>query len=116
MTFINSFENSGFDKREYLLGWLFSSLEGHHSFAFELAAEGLEKFNYQLFNELKNYSKNRMKREVYRLKFLPAVVPINKEKIFIMNPTLQHRLKGIHKFLTNSNERKFFWISLRYGN
>ncbi len=33
-----------------------------------------------------------------------------------MNPALQHRLKGLHKFLTNSNERKFFWMSLRYGN
>lgn len=33
-----------------------------------------------------------------------------------MNPALQHRLKGIHRFLTNSNERKFFWMSLRYGN
>lgn len=33
-----------------------------------------------------------------------------------MNPALQHRLKGIHRFLTNSNERKFFWMSLQYGN
>jgi FkbM family methyltransferase len=33
-----------------------------------------------------------------------------------MNPTYQHWLKGAHKFLTNSNERKFFSLSLRYGN
>jgi FkbM family methyltransferase len=33
-----------------------------------------------------------------------------------MNPTLQHRLKGIHKFFTNSNERRFFRLSLRHGN
>ncbi len=33
-----------------------------------------------------------------------------------MNPTFQHWLKGAHKFLTNSNERKFFSLSLRYGN
>ncbi len=43
MTFINLFENSVLDRREYLLGWLFSSLEGHHSFAFELAANGIRK-------------------------------------------------------------------------
>jgi len=33
-----------------------------------------------------------------------------------MNPTLQHWLKGAHKFLTNSNERIFFRLSMRYGN
>ena len=33
-----------------------------------------------------------------------------------MNPTLQHWLKGIHKFLSNSNERIFFRLSLRYGS
>src|SRR3990172_11020704 len=33
-----------------------------------------------------------------------------------MNPTFQHWLKGAHKFLTNPNERKFFRLSLRYGN
>lgn len=33
-----------------------------------------------------------------------------------MNPSIQHWLKGIHKFLTNSNERRFFRMSLRYGN
>jgi hypothetical protein len=81
MTFINSFENAEFSRREYLLGWLFSSLEGHHSYAFELAAQGSEKFNYQLFNELKNYSKIQMKREVYRLKFLPSVFQLIKKKL-----------------------------------
>lgn len=82
MTFINSFKNSGFDKREYLLGWLFSSLEGHHSFALELAGEGLEKYDNLLFNELKSYSKNLMKRDVYRLKFLPAVFQLIRKKFF----------------------------------
>jgi len=33
-----------------------------------------------------------------------------------MNTTLQYRLKGLHKFFTNSNERKFFWMSVKYGN
>jgi hypothetical protein len=80
MTFINSFESSVLDKREYLLGWLLSSLEGHHSFALELAAQGLEKFKSNLFDELKQYSKRYMKKEIYRLKFLPALVELIKKK------------------------------------
>jgi len=80
MTFFNSFENSELDKREYFLGWLFISFEGHHSFAFELAVKGFKRFNYQLFNELKNYSKLKMSREVYRLRFLPAVFNMIRKK------------------------------------
>ena len=82
MTFINSFENSILDRREYLLGWLFSSLEGHHSFAFELSTKGFKKYNYQLFNELINFSKRQMNREVYRLKFLPSVFQLIGKKFF----------------------------------
>jgi len=33
-----------------------------------------------------------------------------------MNPSLQNWLKGVHKFLTNPNERFFFKLSLKYGN
>ncbi len=81
MTFINSFEKSEFGRREYLLGWLFCTLEVHHSFAFVLASRGFEKYNYQLFNEMKSYSKNQMKKQVYQLKFFPSVVELIKKKI-----------------------------------
>jgi len=33
-----------------------------------------------------------------------------------MNPALKYRLKGIHQFITNSNERIFLRLSIRYGN
>ena len=33
-----------------------------------------------------------------------------------MNPTFQYWVKSIHKFVTNSNERIFFKLSIRYGN
>jgi hypothetical protein len=81
VTFINSFENDGLGKREYLLGWLFSTLEKHHSFAFILAQNGYERFNYKLFIELKQFSKSQMNREVYKLKFLPAVFDLIKKKL-----------------------------------
>ena len=81
LTFINSFENAGLGQREYLLGWLFSSLENHHSFAFELAGIGQKKFNNNLFLELKQYSKKKIKSEVYSLKFLPSVFDLIKKKL-----------------------------------
>jgi FkbM family methyltransferase len=33
-----------------------------------------------------------------------------------MNPYIQQSLKGIYRFITNSNERRLFRLSLRYGN
>ena len=32
------------------------------------------------------------------------------------NPALLYRFKGLYKFMTNSNERKFFLMSIRFGN
>ena len=81
MTFINSFDNGELGRREFLLGWLFSTLEEHHSFAFNLGSKGFEKFNYELFNRMKIYSKNQMKNQVYKLKFLPSVVEFIRKKI-----------------------------------
>lgn len=81
MTFFNTFHNSEFSKREYLLGWIFSTFQNHHSFAFVLAETGLKKFDLELFAELKRYSKKKIKSEVYSLKFLPAVFDLIKKKI-----------------------------------
>ncbi len=80
LTFINTFENSRLTKREYLLGWLFSTLEKHHSFAFVLADNGYKKFKSEVFNEMKIFSKIQMRREVYRLKFLPSIVELITKK------------------------------------
>ncbi len=82
MTFINSFEHAEFGRRQYLLGWLFSTLEKYHSFAFVLAGKGYDKFNSDIFSELKNYSRSQMKQEVYRLKFLPSLIELLKKKLF----------------------------------
>lgn len=82
MTFINTFENSNLGRREYLLGWLFSSLERHHSFAFVLASRGQEQFNSDIFSDLKSYSKRQMKNEIYKLKFFPSLIDLIKKKFF----------------------------------
>ncbi|MBK9097590.1 MAG: FkbM family methyltransferase [bacterium] len=81
MTFFNTFNSSELGKREYLLGWLFSTLQNHHSFAFVLAETGLKKFDLALFAELKRFSKKKIKSDVYSLKFLPSVYELIKKKL-----------------------------------
>jgi hypothetical protein len=81
LTFINSFEYEALGSREFILGWLFSTLENHHSFAFVLAKNGFEKYRSEIFSELEQFSKYEIKKEVYRLKFLPALLNLLKKKI-----------------------------------
>lgn len=82
ISFINNFNSELLERREYLLGWLFSTLEGHHSFAFVLADSGHKKFKTDLFVELKHHSKKKIKSEVYSLKFLPSLFTFIKKKFY----------------------------------
>ncbi|MBK9097591.1 MAG: FkbM family methyltransferase [bacterium] len=34
----------------------------------------------------------------------------------MINPALKYRLNGVYKFITNPYERKFFWLSVKYGS
>lgn len=62
MTFLNSFkESSMFTKRDILLGWVFSTLQGQHGFALELTELGIKNHNDSVFDELKKHSIRKVK-------------------------------------------------------
>ena len=82
MTFINSFETATFGVREYLLGWLFSTLEHHYSFAFVLADKGFGNFKRKIFSELIEISRHLIGRDVIKLKFVPSVIQVIKKSFF----------------------------------
>lgn len=60
-------------KREYLLGWVFAVLDGQFGYSMVIALKGEKLFNDAIFKEMFRYSQQRLKREVFKLKFLPAV-------------------------------------------
>ena len=82
MTFINSFETATFGVREYLLGWLFSTLEHHYSFAFVIADKGFGNFKRKIFSELMEISRHLIGRDVIKLKFIPSVIQVIKKSFF----------------------------------
>lgn len=49
ISYINTFDGEGMDLREYLLGWVFSSVMGEHGFAKHLAKVGSTKYPDPLF-------------------------------------------------------------------
>ena len=76
-SFINSFEID-LSKREYLLGWVFSTIQHQHGFALTLSKKGAKLFGDKIFPEMTEHSIKNIKKGIYKLKFMPAVL----EKIF----------------------------------
>lgn len=81
MTFFNCFENESLNERDYLLGWVFATIEKQYSFAYTLAYKGVDKFENKIFNELKDSSLREMKKQVYKLKFIPSAISFIKKSV-----------------------------------
>jgi FkbM family methyltransferase len=72
LLYLNSFQNKNLlSKREYLLGWLFATLQDQHGFAYQLAQTGQKDFGDPLFNELFQHSKRMIKRHVISHRLVP---------------------------------------------
>jgi FkbM family methyltransferase len=71
--YMNSFKNK-FAKREYLLGWIFATINHQHGFALTIADHGLNQFGDDIFQTMKEKSIIQMKRDVLKLKFFPALL------------------------------------------
>ena len=81
ITFFNSFESDSLDERDYLLGWVFATIERQFTFAFTLANKAAERFENKIFDELKNSSLKEMKKQVYKLKFIPSAISFIKKSV-----------------------------------
>lgn len=61
IAFINNYTSHSIqNKRDYLLGWIFSTIKNQHGFALELANKGLLKYNDNLFKECITYSISKL--------------------------------------------------------
>ena len=56
IAFINKFEAGDLEFRDYLLGWIFSSIKNEHGFAWHLAEAGYAKYKNPIFLELSKIS------------------------------------------------------------
>lgn len=70
--YINCFKEN-FEKRDYLLGWIFATISNQFGFALTLADHGLQQFADDIFTEMKNQSIRQINMNVLKLKFLPSV-------------------------------------------
>lgn len=83
MIFFNDFQiNNLFTLREYLLGWIFATIENQHPFALVIARKGAELFKDGIFKEMEKKSISFMKKDILKLRFLPSVIVKFKKLLF----------------------------------
>lgn len=66
MVFMNTLD--GADLRNYMLAWLFSSIQSCDSLAFSIAQKGHQIYKDPLLLEMMNYSSDQLKSNLYSLK------------------------------------------------
>jgi hypothetical protein len=69
ISFLNNFKaTENFSKRDYLLMWVISYIRKQYAFALEIALTGEEKFNDEIFDELKNIILKEIRQNIKTLK------------------------------------------------
>jgi hypothetical protein len=62
IVFFNSFKQENlFDKRDYLLSWVFAVIQKQYGFALDIALKGKEMFNDPIFPKMENFAFNKIK-------------------------------------------------------
>jgi FkbM family methyltransferase len=91
LVYLNTFQcKKFFTKREYLLGWLFATLQQQYGFAYQLAQTGQENFDDPLFFELLHYSERTLKRQIIS----PRLLPFIQQKFYQMAERLLRQMKS----------------------
>jgi len=62
VNYLNGFSGDDFRLREYLLGWVCATLQGHHGFALELAATAKRRFADAVCEDLERHSRAAIRR------------------------------------------------------
>lgn len=60
ISYLNTLSNPEMSNREYLLAWVFSTINGEHGFGLHVAKSGAAKFKEPLFDELLNISRSSL--------------------------------------------------------
>jgi formylmethanofuran dehydrogenase subunit D len=74
MIYMNELNFSGATSRDYILSWLFSTLQKRHDVAYGYAQSGTEKFNDTIFGDCKRYSELQLVSSTYSLNNMIKVI------------------------------------------
>lgn len=73
VVYFNSFTDEDlFDKRDYLLAWVFAVIQKRYGFAMDIAMKGKRKFNDVVFSEMEKFSQRRIFLRMFNVPFFYA--------------------------------------------
>ena len=82
ITYMNSFKGQKVSSREYLLAWLFSTLQNYHEIAYSYSRSASEQFDDAIFNTLVKYSTDRVKRRFLSFSTMTKMTRVAIRKFF----------------------------------
>jgi hypothetical protein len=81
MTYMNKLNNPGASARDFILAWLFSTVQEQHEIAFSYARQAKEKFSTEpIFDTLEQYSMKRLRRAKFEFKTAWAILKLVKRR------------------------------------
>ncbi len=76
MIYMNTLNDSHFTSREFMLAWLFATLQDHHDIAFVYAKRANEKFGGDFFVDLQKHSEQTLQKKIYSIGSLFKLINI----------------------------------------
>lgn len=83
LIYINKMNTDQFGIREFLIGWLFTTILSKNGHAHAIALEGSKRYNDLLLKDLVVFSEKRLKREPYTSKGLKRLFNFAWDKFFL---------------------------------
>jgi FkbM family methyltransferase len=82
MIYMNELPQADVTSRDYVLSWLFATLQNRHDVAYSYAKKAIEKYNEPIFTECEKYSIKQLKGKIQQLgSMLKVVVKAIKKRI-----------------------------------
>ena len=69
VSYLNKFSNQSLDKRDYLVGWVISTIKQQHGFALDLTLKGQQLFDDEIFLEMKKHTLHTIKMRALSMPF-----------------------------------------------
>jgi hypothetical protein len=71
--YISTADKTIFNEREYLLSWLFATVQNNHDVALSFAKKGLDKFNLPIYQLFIDYSTKKLRQSIWSFSHLPRL-------------------------------------------
>ena len=82
ITYMNTVTDKTFTKREFMLAWLFATLQNHNDVALGYAQKAFDNFRDPLFITMESYSETKLRNIPFTIKGITKLAGLAIKKYF----------------------------------